>query len=212
MSIIDVKVLLGILFFIVSCLAFFSMLHLLGTPHTEHARSLRVTHRSAGIVAVVLYVILTILCIALPLRQGGELSPRGTLHLTLAALFAPLILLKIMIVEKYPELRNRLFAVGSLLFALVFVIFFTSSVVHLIRSGPEAPVEADSGAGRDPGVDKDVFVARCSKCHRLDRALTASKTAQQWRRTVERMRQKDPAWMSRAEADRIHDFLISLEH
>jgi len=210
MSAIEVKVLLGAFFFALSCVAFLSMLHLLGAPDSGHAKTLRMIHRTTGIVAVVLYAIVSVMCIVLPLRQGRVLSPGGAIHLSFAALFIPFILVKILIVEKYPELRNRLFVIGSVLFALVFVIFFTSGFVHIFR-GSQPQVARSAGApARDPSVDREIFVVRCSKCHRLDRPLSASKTAAEWEETVHRMRSKDPGWISQAEAEKILRFLKSV--
>jgi hypothetical protein len=210
MSVIGVKVLLGVLFFAFSCVAFVSMLHLLGAPHFGQAKTLRIIHRSSGVVAVALYAIVSVMCIALPLRQGTVLSPRGAIHLSFAALFIPFIVLKILIVEKYPELRNRLFVVGSVLFALVFVIFFTSGFVHLLRGSDAPRVESAIQAEHDPSVGREIFVVRCSKCHRLDRPLSARKTAAGWEETVHRMRRKDPTWISEVEAEKILRFLKSV--
>jgi hypothetical protein len=131
-------------------------------------------------------------------------------HLTFAALFIPFILLKIVIVEKYPELRNRLFAVGTVLFATVFVIVLTSGVVYTGRVGQATTQRAATEVRTDLAGGKDLFVTKCSKCHRLERPLGADKTPQAWRQTVDTMRRKDPAWISRGEAEIVIEFLVSL--
>jgi hypothetical protein len=209
MAVIGVKAVLSILFLASACIAFFSMLHLLGAPHTPHAKTLRIVHRASGGMAVALYIITAIACMA-TWRGGGDLSPMATFHLTFGAMFVPFALIKVVIVEKYPELRNRLFAVGTVLFAVVFVIFVTSVTTPLVRGGRPVPDETLSAGTEAISLGRDLFVVKCAKCHRLDRALSARKTSQQWRSTIEQMRRKDMTWMSEAEADRIASFLISI--
>jgi hypothetical protein len=209
MAVIGVKAILSTLFLASACVAFFTMLHLLGAPHTPHAKVLRVVHRSAGGAAVGLYVVTSIICMA-GLRGGESLSPGMVMHLTFGVLFIPFILIKVVIVEKYPELRNRLFTIGTVLFAIAFVIFFTSMTVP---SGPGArprPGEEMTAEPEAISLGRDLFVVKCAKCHRLDRALSARKTSAEWRQTVEQMRRKDLTWLSEAEADRIAEFLISI--
>lgn len=210
MVIADIKFVLSTLFLAMACVAFFSMLHLLGTPNAPRAKLLRIIHRSSGGLAVILYITLSVLCVAGLGLQGLAPSPGVAVHVTFASIFIPMILMKIVIVEKYPELRNRLFAVGTVLFAVVFVLFFTSAFIHFGRT-PQTP---DADAGTQSSVDlalgKDLFVVKCAKCHRLDKALSAQLEPSEWQETVERMRLKDPSWMSESEAARITGFLVSL--
>jgi hypothetical protein len=211
MSIIALKVLAGTLFVVFSGLAFATMLHLLGAPGSPHAKILRIIHRASGAIAVVLYVLVAVICIVVDLRRGGDLSPRAAMHFVFAAGFIPLVVLKVLIVEKYPELRNRLFGVGSILFVLVFLIFATSSGYYLVRAVGTVPGEIQPKIGENLSFEKELFVVKCSKCHRLDKPLAAKKTPEQWQQSVEAMRLKDPSWISPEEATRITRFLLSLE-
>lgn len=209
MAVISAKGLLSILFLASACVAYFTMLHLLGAPHTPHEKILRIIHRLSGGISVLLYVITSVACIA-AWRSGADLSPRMAIHLTFGALFIPFILLKVVIVEKYPELRNRLFGIGTVLLAVVFALFFTSITSLVGRGGGPRPGEELSVETEAISLGRDLFGVKCAKCHRLDRALSTRKTPVQWRRTVERMRQKDMTWLSEAEADMIASFLISI--
>lgn len=210
MGTIGVKLLTGVLFLGFSCAAFFTMLHLLGAPHTPHSKLLRIVHRASGAIAVVLYAVTAAVCIGGAMGGDGEFTPRAALHLTFGALFIPFILIKIVIVEKYPELRNRLFTIGTVLFALVFVIFFTSVTGFLARGKGAAEAESASIDAQRISMGRELFSIKCAKCHRLDRALTARMTPEEWEQTVEHMRQKDLSWISEAEAERIVKFLASL--
>jgi hypothetical protein len=207
---IGVKLLTGILFLGFSCAAFFTMLHLLGAPHTPHSKLLRIIHRVSGAIAVVLYIVTAAACIGGALGGEGDFTPRTALHLTFGALFIPFILIKIVIVEKYPELRNRLFTIGTVLFAVVFVIFFTSITGFLARGDEAAEDQAASIDAQEVSMGRELFSIKCAKCHRLDRALTTRKTPEEWGQVVEHMRQKDLSWVSEAEAEKIVKFLGSI--
>jgi len=215
MDVVSTKLLLSLVFLATACVAFFSMLHVLGAPHTPRLKVLRLTHRISGAVAVVIFVVLAVMCIGGPLRGNGVLTAGSAMHLTFAALFIPLILMKILIVERYPELRSRLYGVGTMLFAVVFVLFFTSTLQHMAGGkAPGTPMPA-AGSAENLSIEnlalgKDLFVIKCAKCHRLDRALSARKTPEEWSRTIATMRQKDLTWMGESEADRIANFLISM--
>lgn len=210
MGTIGARMLTSILFLAFSCAAFFTMLHLLGAPHTPHSKILRIIHRLTGAIAVLLYAFTAIACVMGALRGGGQLGPAAALHVTFGALFIPLILAKIVIVEKYPELRNRLFTIGTVLFAVVFVIFVTSITGYLAA---KAGVTQDETVALDAQVvsmGRDLFTIKCAKCHRLDRALTARRMPEEWEETVEEMREKDRSWISESEAEKIVRFLVSI--
>jgi hypothetical protein len=203
---------LGVLFLACSCLALFSMLHLLGVPRTRYGRTLRVVHRVGGGVAIALYLVTSVLFLSGVARQTAGVSTLSVLHLVFAALFVPFVLIKIVIVEKYPELRSKLFGIGIVLFATVFVMFLTSAAGRFGLTtedarGPEAPSDRDLA---EVSLGRELFVVKCAKCHRLERPLTARKEPDEWARTVDEMRLKDRSWISKAEAERITRFLIFL--
>jgi len=210
MAIVGIKLILSTLFLALACVAFFSMLHLLGTPTAPRGKLLRIIHRASGGLAVLLYIVLSIMCISGLRRGGGGLSPASAIHLAFASIFVPMILMKIVIVEKYPELRNRLLGVGTVLFAVVFVVFFTSTFAHFAGAPEGMDTEEEARTSVDLALGKDLFTVKCAKCHRLDKALSAQLSPRGWGETVERMRLKDPSWMSESEAVKITDFLISL--
>jgi hypothetical protein len=206
---VDIRFLLEILFLGFACGAFFTMLHLLGCPNAPQARLLRIIHRASGGTAVALYVIVTLMCIG-NLRGGEGVSPIIAVRFAFGSLFVPMIIMKTVIVEKYPELRNRLFSIGTVLFTAVFVIFLTSAFSQVMKGSGQAATTAEARTSLDLGLGKDLFVVKCAKCHRLDRALSERMTPSEWEAAVERMRQKDPAWISESEAAKITNFLVSL--
>jgi hypothetical protein len=210
MPVLSLNVGLNLVFLASACVAFFSMLHLLGAPHTPHARILRIVHRTAGGIAVAAYVVLGIICVVGVVREGFGTGAAPALRLTFSAVFIPFVLAKVVVVEKYPELRNKLFGIGLTLFAAVFVIVLTSAAPMLKSPAEQSGAEGQGPSARELALGREIFVVKCSRCHRLDRPLSADKTAEEWGRTVTEMRMKDPAWISAPEAERIASFLINL--
>jgi mono/diheme cytochrome c family protein len=209
MGLIDIRFLLDILFLAFTAGAFFTMLHLLASPTTPQARLLRIIHRATGGISVALFVIVTVLCIE-GLRHGQEFSPVLAVRFAFGSLFVPMTIMKSVIVEKYPELRNRLFSIGTIIFAAVFVMFLASAFSLVTTGSTSAGASGEARESLDLALGKDLFVVKCAKCHRLDRALSARLSPSEWEATVEHMRQKDPSWISETEAGMITGFLVSL--
>jgi hypothetical protein len=191
------------------CISFFTMLHLMGTGHTKHERALRNFHRFSELLTIAVFAAIVIGEIA-DLAESG-LSTRGIILATLAAILIPLFIIKNLISEKYPELRNRLISIGTTVLVGVFVLAAAVAIFHYVEFTGHA---AGAGGIGEPEADlalgRELFVAKCSKCHRLDAALSGTHTPEEWRRTVERMRLKDPAWISESQAAVITAFLISV--
>ncbi len=197
---------LAFLFTAFGTVSFFTMLHLMGTGHTRHGRSLRTVHRISELLAVLVFAAI-MTGVIMDLVENG-FSVRGAVMITFASVLVPLLIIKNLISEKYPELRNRLISIGATVLVFVFVFSAASALFNYFEAR-----EATEAAGRiGPPVDlalaKDLFVTKCSKCHRLDAPLSETYTAEEWRATVESMRSKDPAWIAEDEARAIAEFLI----
>ena len=52
-----------------------------------------------------------------------------------------------------------------------------------------------------------VYHEKCSRCHAISRSESASKDIQGWEKTVTRMQRKDPAWVSKEQAEDIASWL-----
>jgi len=70
-----------------------------------------------------------------------------------------------------------------------------------------APVAAAPAA---PGADgKNLFDAKCSACHGLDRATARKETKEKWASIVKEMQGKKADWISDADAAKIVDYLAA---
>jgi hypothetical protein len=197
---------LAFLFIAFGAVSFFTMLHLMGTGHTKHGRALRTVHRMSEVLAILVFAVI-IAGDIMGLAESG-FSMRGVVMITFAAVLIPLLIIKNLISEKYPELRNRLISIGATVLVFVFVFSAASAVFYYFEAREAAEAAEHAGPPVDLALAKGLFVTRCSKCHRLDAPLHETHTAEEWRATVERMRLKDPAWISEDEARAIAGFLI----
>ena len=61
----------------------------------------------------------------------------------------------------------------------------------------------------DPALKqaREIFEARCSMCHDIDRPLGKNKTPDEWKETVIRMQQKEPDKISDTDVKEILDYL-----
>ena len=197
---------LAALFIALGGISFFTMLHLMGTSHTKHGRTLRTVHRASELLAILVFAVI-IAGDIMDLIESG-FSVRGVILLSLGAVLIPLFIIKNLISERYPELRNRLISIGTTVLVIVFVFSAATAMFDYVGTR-EAPGKAGAPP---PEVDmaqaRELFVTKCSKCHRLDTPLLDTHTREEWRAVVETMRSKDPTWISEDQAVAIVEFLV----
>jgi cytochrome c2 len=76
-----------------------------------------------------------------------------------------------------------------------------SIVYYLVKvRGDEPPKEI--------AANQALFEDKCSLCHSIDRPLFALKSLEEWPKIVERMRDKDPEWITEVEAQTITTYLV----
>lgn len=87
-------------------------------------------------------------------------------------------------------MKCKLFFLGGLVFALIFILGFSS---HLIAQ------ESDEG--------KALFEAKCGKCHSLSKSLEETKNLEKWKETALRMSKKKNSGINQKEAEKIAGYL-----
>jgi ferredoxin-NADP reductase len=109
---------------------------------SARSRSLWIqVHRAAGYVFIALF---WVFCYFMLLRLKGwsdELSPRLVLHMALALLLAPLLLVKVIVARYQKSARGLLTALGIAIFAIAFTLVAMNASVHYSRtaSSSKAP-------------------------------------------------------------------------
>ena len=89
-------------------------------------------HRICGYAFISLFLIFCYFML-LRIRSADELSPRIVLHLSLALMLAPLLLVKVIVVRYQKSAWNVLIALGVTIFALAFTLVSMNVAVHYLR-------------------------------------------------------------------------------
>ncbi len=116
-------------------LAGFNVWNMLTNRGTS-ARSSRLwaqIHRVAGYTFIALFAIFCYFMLLRVKGQADELSPRLILHVGLALLLAPLLLVKVIVARYQKAARGLLTALGIGIFAAAFTLVSLNLVVHFLR-------------------------------------------------------------------------------
>lgn len=89
-------------------------------------------HRASGYTFIALFVIFCYFML-LRIRSADELSPRIVLHLTLALILAPLLLVKVTVVRYQKSAWDVLITLGVTIFTLAFTLVSLNVAVHYLR-------------------------------------------------------------------------------
>jgi cytochrome c2 len=171
------------LFFLASgVVAVLSMLALQGkSEHKVSGRSLRRTHRTAGIIFFVLTLVLGYVGLGYIARASGTLVSRATFHVVLGFALFIVLILKVAIARFYRGLIRFMPVMGLIVFSLAFLVFSTSAMYYFARyhySPPspeeilldkEEPAERDMVIRGDAQLGAELFEQNCSICHYTDR-------------------------------------------
>jgi ferredoxin-NADP reductase len=92
-------------------------------------------HRVCGYLFLSLFVIFCYFML-LRIRSADELSPRIVIHLVLALILAPLLLVKVIVVRYQKSAWNVLITLGVTIFAIAFTLVSMNVAVHYMRDLP----------------------------------------------------------------------------
>src|SRR5579859_7005996 len=161
-------------------------------------------HRVGGYLFIALFCVMTYFMIARLRGGGADSSATVTIHLALAMILSPLLLIKVLIARYYKNQHNLLMPIGLTIFVLAFVLIASTAGPYLARPSKIERVSIDPGRVAPVAIDinqaSDLMAKRCSKCHNLDRVVGARKDAPGWIATVDRMRAMPGAGISDADA------------
>jgi ferredoxin-NADP reductase/cytochrome c2 len=170
-------------------------------------------HRLAGYLFIALFCIMTWFMIVRNKNGPDELPLRPMLHILIAMVLAPLLLVKVLIARYYKSFTTALVPLGVTIFTLGFVLIALTAGPFLVRRAAVRDVSLQTiqmGAARiDLESAQALTQKRCSRCHALDRVLGARKDARGWLGTIDRMRALPGSGISEPDAKIILSYLIS---
>src|ERR1700691_5496391 len=141
-------------------------------------------HRMAGYLFIALFCIMTWFMIARNQNGPDELSIRPMLHILIAMVLAPLLLVKVLIARYYKSFTTALVPLGLTIFILGFVLIASSAGPYLLRRATVKEISMQTvnmeGVKIDLESSEALTQKRCSRCHNLDRVIGARKDARGW--------------------------------
>ncbi len=177
-------------------------------------KRLSVIHRICGYCFVAIYLILLTTMIWRIAGFREELSTRALLHAGFALAILPLLVIKILIIRRYPRLFPNVFPLAVTVFCLTFVFISLTAGYYYLKAGVGIYF---SLASVDPSkirteeerflAGKNLLIHKCSTCHTLERTFVKFKTDAGWRKTVESMRKLNPD-ITPQQGDLISGYLI----
>ncbi len=191
MTIFFLKSILSLISLLPASYAIYAMFELFGrTAAADQAERLKRRHKAAGYGFVLLFILISYLCIGFLAASKAELSSRSALHVLLSLTIIVLFVLKVLFVRRYRQFYAQAKTIGILMAALIFTLVGLSAGFYLTVSrfgqdhtvdksafyslrGPVLAVRQIAGpAAQEIRTDplsiergRTLFAARCSACH-----------------------------------------------
>lgn len=206
--------LLGLLFILLGAAAVCLILEASRRTHSTIARDRIIqAHRTAGYLFIALFCAMTWFMFLKVKDVPDELPLRSMLHILVAMVLAPLLLVKVVIARYYKSSGAILVPLGITIFTLGFVLIASAAGPYLLRRVTIKDISLDAihmGAARiDLQGSEELMQKRCARCHNLDRVVGARKDARGWLATINRMRGLPGSGISEPDARVILSYLIS---
>jgi len=143
-----IKSLLSLLLLLCAGLSMYTMFEIFGRGTSAvSAWHFKKLHKVSGYVYVLLFVLVSYLCIGFMTASKAEPSPRAALHVVLAWSIIALFILKVLFVRVYRQFYAQARTIGFVMGVMSFAIVGISGGHYL----------AVSGFGKDRSVDKSAY-------------------------------------------------------
>ena len=169
-------------------------------------------HRIAGYLFIALFCFMAWLMVLRTGASADELPVRSTLHILMALVLVPLLLIKVLVARYYKSFTAVLVPLGLTIFTLAFVLVGSSAGPYLLRSSTVKRLSLQDTKGIaeiDLPAAEQITLKRCSRCHALERVMGARKDASAWLGTIDRMRTLPGSGISDTDAKIILSYLIA---
>jgi mono/diheme cytochrome c family protein len=191
MTIFLLKSLLSLLMLALAASGVYTMFEVFGREaQADRAKLLKRRHKFSGWAFVLLFVMITYLCIGFLVASKAEPSPRVALHILIALALIALFIIKVLFVRVYRQFYSMAKTIGISMGILTFVLVGLTAGVYLTTSrfgqdlttdksayyalqGPflsvhqtgAPPVTAIRTDSQSIARGRTLFVSRCSACH-----------------------------------------------
>jgi mono/diheme cytochrome c family protein len=147
------------------------------------------------------------------IKAGGfqeELPARAMIHIILALLLVPLIMIKVVIARRHAQLSTKLIMLGLAIFGLSFGLTgITAGYYALHRSDYKYAVLSDvDDEILNVEIGQKITNRKCSKCHSLERVYQSYKSDIAWTHTIHKMAELDYPNITNFDVKQIVGYLV----
>jgi len=180
---------------------------LFGLAQFKPSKAAKVLHKAFGYLTLILVLIIYVFMLGKLFAGGYALTGLPAWHVVFGVLLFPILVAKWLTVRPYRGMLKLAPALGLTAFLLLFTLVNLGVFSRYLA--PETPPAAVKEAASAYFVEHALIGAKCTRCHGIDKVIEAEKTADEWKSTVEQMREKDPSWISYEEAADIITALVN---
>lgn len=167
-------------------------------------------HRILGYLFLVLFASMLVFMV---IKAGGfqeEMPARAMIHVILALLLVPLIMIKIVIARRHAQLSTKLIMLGLAIFGLSFGLTgITAGYYALHRSDYQYAVLSDvDDEILNVEIGQKITNRKCSKCHSLERVYQSYKSDIAWSHTIHKMAELDYPNITNFDVKQIVGYLV----
>ena len=198
---------LAILFIVFGIAATFIMLELRGAPKDRPINTLSIKiHRLLGWIFTGIFIILIIVMILKTMGLQEEVSPRVALHIVLALALVPILVIKLVIVRRYPRLSKTLIAFGPGVLILAVALSGITAGYYFLHS---SDIKYVSIAEFDNKILDDKLGQRSNWSRCTGIVYRAFKSQDGWTTTINRMASLDAPNISSFDVKQSIHFLVT---
>jgi len=202
----------SIIFVLCGFLAALIMLNLQGNPTDKPSnQTWRKFHKILGYLFLLIFLTMIIFMLNKVKGFGSELSARATLHMSLAFILFPLLMVKILIAHSFKRLYAHLFPLGLIILVISFTTVSISAGFFLIHSQVSISEKQRNNPETNTSGAINLLNKKCTLCHNLERVKTAGKSKEEWNKTIAKMVNytRNPDHLSGQELTTMVNYLVS---
>jgi cytochrome c2 len=167
-------------------------------------------HKILGYLFLSLFTLMLVFMIRKVAGFQEELTSRAVFHIVLALILIPLVVIKVLVVRRHPQLSTKLPMLGIAIFTLSFGLTgITAGYYVLHRSNlTYTTLSALDNDVLDLELGKAIMNRKCSKCHSLERVYRAYKSESGWAGTINKMALLDSPNVTTFDVKQVLNYLI----
>lgn len=174
---------------------------LFGLAQFNKSKLAKPLHKVFGYLTITLILVIYVFMAHKLFAEEHRLIDLLAWHVVIGIILLPIIVAKWLVARPFRGMLKLAPALGLIIFVLLFAtINFGGLYKHHEKRFDYAATDFSEG--------NRLIKIKCTRCHNLDRVNKAEKALAEWEETVERMRGKEPGWISDEEAADIINVLI----